>query len=1283
VAVANLIGSTISDRYQLTEELGHGGMGTVYRAADTRLQRDVALKILSNTRIGTEGRARMLREAQVVARLSHPNIVTVFDAGEHDETPYIVMELVQGKTLAEQPPKDQAEAVALTLEICAALSHAHGQGIVHRDLKPENVIRQQGGPLKLMDFGLARSVSSRMTQEGTVIGTVFYMAPEQAMGDDTTPVSDLYSLGVMLYEMLTGSLPFEASDPIAVITQHIHAPVPPPRARREDIPFYLDELVVRLLSKEPASRPQSAAEVVAALEARAEAAAPTREEVSELERIVRGRIIGREEELREARQLWGRVAEGQGQLLLISGEPGVGKTRFTREIVTHAEVSGALVLQGASYAEGGMPYSAFRAVLRRALRSTAAKAMDIPPDILKDLLTLAPELRSSFPNIKDLDTGELPDPQRLIENFVVFINMLGQKGPVLLVLEDVHWADSGSLALLRHLARSTRESRVMTLVNYREVEIHENRAFHDILLDFNRERLGQRVKLGRLDREQTRTMLGEMFREEITDEFLDGIFGETEGHPFFIEEVCKALVESGKLYFKDGSWHRPSIQELGIPQSVQVTIQARLDQLPAEAQDLLRQAAILGREFDFHILQRAAGLDELELIDVLEQAEKAQLVEEVKEQGEGALFAFVHALIPTTLVEDTRTIRRRVMHRRAGEALEALDAANLPALAYHFTEAGEAEKATRYLLEVADRAAQLHSLQEAANAYSQALDHLREASEEERTYRTLLKLALVYQKSLDFEASNRAYDEAFQLQKRIGSQRADQTLAPAPHPFRFSVNAPGDLDPVMYVETNTAFIVRQMFLGLVDAAPEGTIHPAMAERWEILEGGQKAVFHLRRDARWSDGQPVTADDFEFTFKRTLTPETAAPLASLLYPIKNAEAFHTGRLKDADAVGIRAADATTLEITLERPTGYLLPLLAGGGCYATPRHVVEKHGSEWTRPENIVCNGAFVLVEYEPGSHLRMRRNPLSVAVRRGNVEEFLFVIHSDYDTAYEDYQEDKIDMIILNGLPTEKVEHARRRYPDEILTVGTINVGTLIIYPTQPALADVRVRQALSLAIDRDYLCGKVWEGLAIPATGGLVPPGLAGHSPGIGLGYDPLRARRLMAEAGYPNGEGMLPLKSIGAEIGWQPRLQEYLVEQWGEVLGVQLEFEQMPYVEALRAFGRAFDAGKPYPVGVGGWNADYPDPHNYLWDYVRWSLPDWKNERYEALMAQAMDTQVQAERLRLYQQADKIVIEECYVIPVVHGISQLLTKPWIKSEFARLYVTSPLFDDVILVEH
>jgi serine/threonine-protein kinase len=158
-------------------------MGTVYRAHDTILKRDVAIKLLSETRLGTEGRTRLLREAQTVAQLNHANIVNMFDAGEHEESPFIVMELVAGKTLHDQKPDSLEEIIEVAAQICAALDHAHKQGIIHRDLKPENVIIEPSGNLKLMDFGLARSVASRMTSEGSIVGTVLYMPPEQAMGD--------------------------------------------------------------------------------------------------------------------------------------------------------------------------------------------------------------------------------------------------------------------------------------------------------------------------------------------------------------------------------------------------------------------------------------------------------------------------------------------------------------------------------------------------------------------------------------------------------------------------------------------------------------------------------------------------------------------------------------------------------------------------------------------------------------------------------------------------------------------------------------------------------------------------------------------------------------------------------------------------------------------------------------------------------------------------------------------------------------------------------------------
>ncbi len=259
-------GTLLNGRYLLEAELGRGGMGVIYRAQDTLLQRPVAVKVLGKDGLGSEGRARLLREARAAARLNHPNIVTVHDAGEAEGQSFVVMELVEGVSLFERRPATIDESTRMARQICNALEHAHRHGIIHRDLKPENVLVAPDGTAKLMDFGLARSIASRLTQEGAVAGTVFYLAPEQALGKELDGRADLYALGAMLYEFCTGQLPFPGDDPFAVITQHLHAPVVPPRAKNEAIPVALDSLIVRLLSKNPDERPASAGAVIELLD---------------------------------------------------------------------------------------------------------------------------------------------------------------------------------------------------------------------------------------------------------------------------------------------------------------------------------------------------------------------------------------------------------------------------------------------------------------------------------------------------------------------------------------------------------------------------------------------------------------------------------------------------------------------------------------------------------------------------------------------------------------------------------------------------------------------------------------------------------------------------------------------------------------------------------------------------------------------------------------------------------------------------------------------------------
>ena len=427
-------------------------------------------------------------------------------------------------------------------------------------------------------------------------------------------------------------------------------------------------------------------------------------------------------------------------MLLVSGEPGIGKTRLVRELCTEVQVAGDRVLVGECYAEGGAPYAPFAQILRRAFRDGAGDqlAAALPDFVLADLLTLAPSLRLRFPDVPpnpSLDPKS--EQQRLFENVVACCQALCARAPLLLVLEDAHWADSGSLALLRHLARRTRRHRLLIVATYREVELDQTRPFQEVLLDLNRERLATRLRLSRLDREGTHDMLAVLFAEEITPEFLEGVYTETEGNPFFIEEVCKALVESGQVCFSDGAWDLPDMEELEIPQSVRVAIQSRVSKMPPGCEETLRLAAILGREFEFETLLAAGdpstlrlrsgqavsgqGLGEEGLIDILECASQAQLIEEVS-AGQDVTFAFTHALIPATLSEGVSTLRRRRLHRRAAAAIEGLHPDDFETLAYHYSEAGDEERALAYHTRAGVRAS-------AACANVEAVGHFRAALE--------------------------------------------------------------------------------------------------------------------------------------------------------------------------------------------------------------------------------------------------------------------------------------------------------------------------------------------------------------------------------------------------------------------------------------------------------------------------------------------------------------------------------------------------------------------------
>src|ERR1044071_5650044 len=422
-ATVPLLGTILRERYRLHSEPRRGGMGAGDRATHLQLEREVAVKVLSATAQNSDARERLIREARAAAALNHPHIVTIHDVGEFSGFPFLVMELVSGPRLSEARPSDLSRVVAIAIQICDALEHAHNNEIVHRDLKPDNVLLSGSGEstnVKLADLGLALpAYAARISRAGIIVGTAAYMAPEQARGQTIDGRADLYALGVLLYELTTGRVPFHGDDPLTIVSQHVHAPVVPPRVLRSDIPPALETIIVRLLAKDPAQRFSSAAETRAALiESLKTESVPTEGApgVAILDALSRGRLIGRSAELAEARELWQRAREGRGHGVLLSGEPGAGKTRLAREITIQAAVDGALVLSGGCYEyEATTPYLPFVEAFRRWIREERSndKLREILGDTARQIAKLAPEIETRlgpFPARQQLAVHEEPFP---------------------------------------------------------------------------------------------------------------------------------------------------------------------------------------------------------------------------------------------------------------------------------------------------------------------------------------------------------------------------------------------------------------------------------------------------------------------------------------------------------------------------------------------------------------------------------------------------------------------------------------------------------------------------------------------------------------------------------------------------------------------------------------------------------------------------------------------------------------------------------------------------------
>ena len=447
-------------RYRTLRQLGSGASKRVVVAYDEELEREVAVAVIRSADLSDGERARLLREVRVTAQLcSHPNILTVHDAGEQGEFTYVVLELVEGGSVAGRlstHPSGLPLALALRIarDVTEALAFAHSNGVIHRDVKPSNVLLTSADTALLADFGVMRMHgASELTATGDLVGTPLYMAPEQIESSVADAPADLYAVGVMLFAMVCGRTPF-VGDPVAVLWQHVQTAPPDPRTLAPSLPDAVAELILRLLSKDPRDRP-SAAAVVAALEELAPdsqrpVALPLRRQ--RCRRRCRRRRSARSSAAaarspRCAATGRARSAGGPG-LSLLAGEPGIGKSRLAAALAESVHQDHALVLYGSCDEEPLTSYQPFVQALRHLL--TIRPALELDTSLMPELVELGrlvPELRRRLPT--DLEPGK---PQRYLLFEAVVSLLAAAKGtPLLLVIDDLQWADESTLHLLRHV----------------------------------------------------------------------------------------------------------------------------------------------------------------------------------------------------------------------------------------------------------------------------------------------------------------------------------------------------------------------------------------------------------------------------------------------------------------------------------------------------------------------------------------------------------------------------------------------------------------------------------------------------------------------------------------------------------------------------------------------------------------------------------------------------------------------------------------------------------------
>ncbi len=751
------------DRYEVVARISAGGMGEVYRARDPLLERELVLKVLpQRAQFHAEALERFVREARAASALNHPNIVTIYAIGEADNHHFIAMELVRGITLRQLGRERATVRVVAQVgaQAAKALAVAHEAGIVHRDIKPENIMMRDDGYVKVLDFGIAQlarnenpdrnEANSRLTRPGMVVGTMRYMSPEQATADAITPASDIFSLGIVLYELATGRHPFEASSDMAVLSSIILRDAFAPSRMNPRLPKEFDSVIMRMLSKNAAARPTSI-EVATLLGSIAEppANATTSEGWS-----MRGEIVGREVEKSALREEFMEAAAGHATMVCVSGEPGIGKTTLVEDFLSElARNSAHLVARGrcSERLAGAEAYLPILDALEDLLKEDPGGAMR------KALELQAPSWRRQ---VAPFDTGPgsaapAASQERLKRELAAFLEQVSRDNPLVLFIEDIHWADASTVDLLAYVVTRLNRSRIFTIVTFRPSELHlAQHPFLALKLDLQTRGIARELPLTFLTVNEVRALLGIRFPgSSFPAELGRLIHSRTEGNPLFVADVAEYLKVKDVIKQVDGIWSLsgslPALEK-DLPESMRSMVQRKVSQLSEEDSQLLVAAAVQGYEFDSAVISAALGRDPADVEERLVQLERVYTFVNRRNEHEFAdntlttRYRFVHVLYQNELYASLSVSRRVQLSKVIGETILKFQKGNpgsfAAELGFLFESARDADRASQFFAVAARNAAKVFANQEAGVLAKRGLAQI--AKVEEGPDRNRLELSL-------------------------------------------------------------------------------------------------------------------------------------------------------------------------------------------------------------------------------------------------------------------------------------------------------------------------------------------------------------------------------------------------------------------------------------------------------------------------------------------------------------------------------------------------------------